>query len=71
MVERPIATTELTLAHFIDDDGDTWHKILAHAQLKLTHNSAPHPALPVGTNLCYTPANVYLGRKMRSRLSRV
>ena len=69
MVERLIATTELTLAHFIDDDGDTWHKILAHAQL--THNSAPHPALSVGTNLCYTPAEVYLGRKLRSRLSRV
>ena len=69
MVERLIATTELTLAHFIDDDGDTWHKILAHAQL--THNSAPHPALSVGTNLCYTPAEVYLGRKLRTRLSRV
>ena len=69
MVERPIATTELTLAHFIDDDGDTWHKILAHAQL--THNSAPHPALSVGTNLCYSLAEVYLGRKLRSRMSRV
>ena len=72
MVERLIATMELTLAHFIDDDGDMWHKILAHTQL--THNSAPHPALSVGTNLCYTPAEICLGWtsiQLRTRLSRV
>jgi len=65
MVERLVATTELTLAHFIDDDMAIWHKVVSHAQL--THNSTPHPALSAGLKQGYTPAEVFLGRKLATR----
>ena len=38
---------------------------------QLTHNSAPHPALSVGINQCYTPAEVFLGRKLITRLNKM
>ena len=66
IVERLVATTELTLAHFIDDDMDGWHKVLGAAQS--AHNSAPHPALSTGLTTAFTPAEVYLGRKLLSKL---
>ena len=53
MVERLIATTELTLAHFIDDDMTIWHKMLSHAQM--AHNSTPHPSLSVSLHPASIP----------------
>ena len=66
MVERLIATTELTLAHFIDEDLTVWHKFLSHAQA--AHNSEPHPALSQGSTKAFTPAEVFLGRKLLAKL---
>ena len=53
MVERLVATTELTLAHLIDDDMNVWDKMVSHAQM--THNSTPHPALSNTLQEGYTP----------------
>ena len=61
MVERIIATTEITLAHLIDDDMAIWHKVLAHAPA--VHNRTPHPALSLTTTKAYSPTEVFLGRK--------
>ena len=66
MVERLIATTEITLAHFIDEDMSVWHKSLADAQA--VHNRTPHPALATSLTKAYSPAEVFLGRKLLSKL---
>jgi len=66
MVERLIATTEITLAHFVDDDMTVWHKVLAHAQS--VHNRTPHPSLATSVTKAYSPAEIFLGRKLLSKL---
>jgi len=66
MVERLIATTEITLAHFIDEDMTIWHKVLAYAQS--VHNRTPHPALARSTTKAHSPAEIFLGRKLLSSL---
>ena len=68
IVERLVATTDLTLAHFIDDNMDGWHKLLGPAQS--AHNTAPHPALAMGLTSAFTSAEVYLGRKLFNKLDR-
>ena len=54
MVERLVATTELTLAHFLDEDMTAWTRCLPWAQA--SHNAEPHPALAMSTTQAYTPA---------------
>jgi transposase InsO family protein len=66
MVERLVATTELTLAHYIDDDMTIWRKMVSHAQL--IHNSTAHPALTVSLRSGYTPGEVFLGRKLHDTI---
>ena len=61
-----IATTEITLAHFVDDDMTVWHKVLAHAQS--VHNRTPHPSLATSVTKAYSPAEIFLGRKLLSKL---
>ena len=68
MVERLIATSEITIAHFIDEDMKVWDRIVAYAQM--AHNSKPHPALSKGIVSAYTPAEVFLGRKLVTQQDR-
>ena len=68
MVERLIATTEITIAHFIDKDLTSWHRLLG--KVMLAHNSEPHPALSLTSTHGLTPAEVFLGRKLVTQLDR-
>ena len=63
MVERVIATTALLIAHFLDDNLEQWDRFLPYAQL--AHNSTIHPSTSRGLVAGYTPAELYLGRKLR------